>query len=208
MTEPIVPPAGEPPEEPQGGSIPVQQQGKFYTTEELQSLFNGRLKEERETLEKQLGLSDLGLKIKDVKDILKAKKEADEAKKSELEKVTGERDTHKADAQVARLEAAKIRALAKAGADPEKIDALLKRVVGNTPEEIEADVKELADLGLLAVKTAAKAAQGAGQTGIQRQSSSLSGMTRAELAEKSKDRVWYEANRDAIMKALENKEIK
>lgn len=166
MTDPIVPPAGTSPAEPQGGSIPAQQQGKLYTDGDLEKIISGRLKEDREAFEKQLGLSDLGLKIKDVKDILKAKKEADEAKKSELEKVTGERDTHKADAQAARLEAAKIRALAKAGADPEKIDALLKRVVGNTPEEIEADVKELADLGLLAVKTAAKAAQGAGNNGV------------------------------------------
>ena len=166
MTDPIVPPTGTSPAEPQGGSIPAQQQGKLYTDGDLEKIISGRLKEDREAFEKQLGLSDLGLKIKDVKDILKAKKEADEAKKSELEKVTGERDTHKADAQVARLEAAKIRALAKAGADPEKIDALLKRVVGNTPEEIEADVKELADLGLLAVKTAAKAAQGAGNNGV------------------------------------------
>jgi hypothetical protein len=53
-----------------------------------------------------------------------------------------------------------------------------------------------------------KAAQGAGQTGLQRQSESLLGMTRAELAEKSKDIEWYRKNQDAVMKALERGEIK
>ena len=66
----------------------------------------------------------------------------------------------------ARLEATKLRALMKAGAPADKVDALLKRVVGSTPEEIEADVAELAGLGLLAAKTP-NGAQGAGNPGIQ-----------------------------------------
>lgn len=66
----------------------------------------------------------------------------------------------------AKLENTKLRALVKAGAPADKIDALLKRVVGSTPEEIEADVSELAGLGLLAAKTP-NGAQGAGNPGIQ-----------------------------------------
>ena len=147
MTEPTVPPAGEPPVESQGGNTPAPQ-GKVYTDSDLEKLISGRLKDDREAFEKQLGLSDLGLKIKDVKDILKAKKEADDAKKTELERLTGERDTHKSDAQAARLELAKVKALVKAGVDIKKLDTFLKRVVGSTPEEIEADVLELQEAGM------------------------------------------------------------
>ena len=145
-TEPAPAPGGE----QQGGDSTPGTQGKYYTDEQLQKIVSGRLREDREALEKQLGLSDLGLKIKDVKEILAAKKAADEASKTELERITGERDQHKTAADAARLEAAKLRALMRAGAHPDKIDALLKRVVGSTPEEIEADVQELASLGLLA----------------------------------------------------------
>ncbi len=88
-----------------------------------------------------------------------------EDSKSEMEKLAGERDTHKTEAEKAKLEALKLRALVKAGAPADKIDALLKRVVGSTPEEIEADVAELAGLGLLAAKIPA-GAQGAGNPGL------------------------------------------
>jgi len=89
-----------------------------------------------------------------------------EDSKSEMEKLTGEVGKHKTDAANARLEVAKLRALMKAGAPADKVDALLKRVVGSTPEEIEADVSELAGLGLLAAKTP-QGAQGAGNSGLQ-----------------------------------------
>jgi len=64
-----------------------------------------------------------------------------------------------------KLENAKLRALMKVGVDPDKAESLLKRVVGTTPEEIEADVKELQSLGLLQPKTPG-AAQGAGNPGL------------------------------------------
>ena len=88
-----------------------------------------------------------------------------EDSKTEMEKLTGELGKHKTDAETARLETAKLRALMKAGAPADKLDALLKRVVGSTPEEIEADVAELAGLGLLAAKTP-NGAQGAGNPGL------------------------------------------
>ncbi|MCK9569676.1 hypothetical protein M0R72_12105 [Candidatus Pacearchaeota archaeon] len=142
---------------------------KTLTQAEIDAIVEERLARDRkgrlspEDLAKELGMS-----LKDAKAIIKAKKDADEAAKSELEKLTGERDSHKTDAQNARLEAIKIRALAKAGADPEKIDSLMKRVVGSTPEEIEADVLELKSLGLIGPKESI-GAQGAGNPGLQKQ---------------------------------------
>ena len=123
-----------------------------------------------------------------------------EDSKSEMEKLTGEVGKHKTEAEQARLEAAKLRALMKAGAPADKVDALLKRVVGSTPEEIEADVAELAGLGLLAAKTS-QAAQGAGNNGVPGLSA-IATMTKADLAAKCKDPVWYDANRDAVLKRL------
>jgi len=117
-----------------------------------------------------------------------------------MEKLTGEVGKHKTEAEQARLEAAKLRALMKARAPADKVDALLKRVVGSTPEEIEADVAELAGLGLLAAKTPT-AAQGAGNDGVQGLSA-IATMTKADLAAKCKDPVWYDANRDAVLKRL------
>jgi len=139
-----------------------QQQGKSQA--EIDAIVEDRLARDRRTREEALA-RELGMPLKDVKALIKSRKEEEEAKKSELEKLTSEVNTHKSEAESARLEAAKLRALVKAGADPDKIDALLKRVVGATPEEIEADVKELADLGLLAGKPAT-GATGAGNTGI------------------------------------------
>ena len=123
-----------------------------------------------------------------------------EDSKSEMEKLMDELGKHKTEAEQARLEAAKLRALMKAGAPADKVDALLKRVVGSTPEEIEADVAELAGLGLLAAKTPT-AAQGAGNNGVQGLSA-IATMTKADLAAKCKDPVWYDANRDAVLKRL------
>lgn len=133
---------------PADSSPAQQQQGKIITQAEIDSIVEERLGRDRRTREEALA-RELGMPLKDVKALIKSRKEEEEAKKTELERLTGERDTHRSEAQAARLEAAKLRALVKAGADPEKIDALIKRVVGSTPEEIEADVSELKALGLL-----------------------------------------------------------
>jgi hypothetical protein len=125
---------------------------KTFSQEEVNRL----LAEEKRNAQKQL---------KELKGKADEWDKLQEASKSELEKLTGERDLHKSEASAAKLEAAKVRALARAGADPEKIDALLKRVVGSTPEEIEADVKELSDLGLIMPKSST-AATGAGNNGL------------------------------------------
>ena len=147
----------------EGGNI---DQKKMLSQAEIDAIVEERLGRDRRSREEALA-KDLGMPLKDVKALIKSRQAEEEAKKTELEKLTGERDQHRTEAQAAKIEAAKVRALAKAGADPDKIDALLKRVVGSTPEEIEADVKELKELGLLGGKPAHQKADGAGNPGLQ-----------------------------------------
>lgn len=142
-TQPAVTPAAT---ENQGGN-----ESKTFSQADLDEIVKERLGRDRRAREEAMA-KELGMPLKDVKAIIQAKKEADEAQKSELERLTGERDAHRTAAERAVLEAAKVRALAKAGAEPDKIDTLLKRVVGSTPEEIEADVAELKELGLIGAK--------------------------------------------------------
>ena len=187
--------AGTPPAE-QGGNEP-QNEGKL-TQAEVDAIVADRLARERK-------------KYADYSDLKKASEELAELKKSqmtEVEKLKAElaekdallqsKDQELSGLKLERVKAAK---LAEAGVSAEWIDS----VSGTTEEEVAASVTKLA--ARLKVEPP-KAAQGAGQTGIQNQSNSLSGMTRAELAEKSKDIDWYRKNQDAIMKALENGEIK
>jgi DNA-binding transcriptional MerR regulator len=143
MAEDTTPPATPPAE--QGGQ---KEEVKTFTQAQIDEIIKERLGRDRQTREEALA-KDLGMPLKDVKAMIRAKKEAEEAAKSELEKLTADLAKHQSDAQVARIEAVKLRALIKAGAAPDKIDALLKRVIGSTPEEIEADVKELQSLGLI-----------------------------------------------------------
>jgi hypothetical protein len=187
--------AGTPPAE-QGGNEP-QNEGKL-TQAEVDAIVADRLVRERK-------------KYADYSDLKKASEELAELKKSqmtEVEKMKAElaekdallqsKDQELSGLKLERVKAAK---LVEAGVAAEWIDS----VSGSTEEEVAASVTKLA--ARLKVEPP-KAAQGAGQTGIQNQSNSLSGMTRAELAEKSKDIEWYRKNQDAIMKALEKGEIK
>ena len=145
MAEEITPPATPPAE--QGGQK-SKEETKTLTQAQIDEIIEERLGRDRRSREEALA-KDLGMPLKDVKAMIRAKKDAEEAAKSELEKLTADLAKHQSDAQVARIEAVKLRALIKAGAAPDKVDALLKRVVGSTPEEIEADVKELQSLGLI-----------------------------------------------------------
>jgi hypothetical protein len=187
--------AGTPPAD-QGGNEP-QNEGKL-TQAEVDAIVADRLARERK-------------KYADYSDLKKASEELAELKKSqmtEVEKMKAElaekdallqsKDQELSGLKLERIKAAK---LAEAGVAAEWIDS----VSGTTEEEVAASVTRLA--ARLKVEPP-KAAQGAGQTGIQRQSESLLGMTRAELAEKSKDIEWYRKNQDAVMKALERGEIK
>ena len=187
--------AGTPPAD-QGGNEP-QNEGKL-TQAEVDAIVADRLARERK-------------KYADYSDLKKASEELAELKKSQMteleklkadlaekDKLLQEKDTVITGFTLKEMKAAK---LAEAGVAAEWIDS----VSGTTEEEVAASVTRLA--ARLKVEPP-KAAQGAGQTGIQRQSESLLGMTRAELAEKSKDIEWYRKNQDAVMKALERGEIK
>ena len=195
MTEPTNTPA-------EGGENKPETFKAFASKEEHDEYVNGIVQERLDRERK---------KYADYSDLKKASEELAELKKSqmtEVEKMKAElaekdallqsKDQELSGLKLERIKAAK---LAEAGVAAEWIDS----VSGTTEDEVAASGAKLA--ARLNVESP-KAAQGAGHTGHQKQNGSLSGMTRAELAEKSKDRVWYEANRDAIMKALENKEIK
>jgi hypothetical protein len=81
---------------------------------------------------------------KDLTDVEKLKKEHEKAS-GEVSKLTNELTG-------VRLENAKLKALIKAGANPDQLDGLLKRVSGSTEEEVLADVEELKAMGWIGVK--------------------------------------------------------
>jgi len=156
MTEPTIPPAGTPPAE-QGGNEP-QNEGKL-TQAEVDAIVADRLARERK-------------KYADYSDLKKASEELAELKKSqmtEVEKLKAElaekdallqsKDQELSSLKLERVKAAK---LAEAGVAAEWIDS----VSGTTEEEVAASVTKLA--ARLKVEPP-KAAQGAGQTGIQNQ---------------------------------------
>ncbi len=171
MTEPTIPPAGTPPAE-QGGNEP-QNEGKL-TQAEVDAIVADRLARERK-------------KYADYSDLKKAAEELAELKKSqmtEVEKLKAElaekdallqsKDQELSGLKLERIKAAK---LAEAGVASEWIDS----VSGSTEEEVAASVAKLA--ARLKVEPP-KAAQGAGQTGIQNQVKNSSKIwTEAEIKE-------------------------
>jgi hypothetical protein len=158
-------PAGTPPADPPAGGQPGGQPVKdkepgneFILNQEQ---FNARWAEKMVSLEKELGMS-----TKDAKALIKAKKDADEGARSDLEKLTGERDSFKTELDGAKLQLAKMESLLEAGIPAEKIPKLLKRVSGKTTEEIKADIAEMKADGLIPTATPPAAAQGAGNAGV------------------------------------------
>lgn len=135
--------------------IATPEPGKIILSQEQ---FDQRWAEKMGSLEK-----DLGIPLKDAKAIIAAKKKADEAAKSELEKLTGERDTFKTELDGAKLRLTKMEALLEAGVPSEKIPKLLKRVSGSTAEEIAADIAEMKADGLIQAAQPPTAAQSAGK---------------------------------------------
>jgi DNA-binding transcriptional MerR regulator len=152
MPDPATPPAaGTPPAPPaQGGNnqppannpAPAANQppgnnqppAKMHTDDEVNSIVKDRLKADREALEKELGLSGLGLQLKDVKAILKAKKDADDLAKSKEERLQQERDDAKAELSRLKLDLIK----------RSKVEALVANKKIKLPEETTvADILEL-----------------------------------------------------------------
>ena len=187
--------AGTPPAE-QGGNEP-QNEGKL-TQAEVDAIVADRLARERK---KYADYSDLKRAAEELAELKKSQMTEVEKLKAELAEKDALLQSKDQELSSLKLERVKAAKLAEAGVAAEWIDS----VSGTTEEEVAASVTKLA--ARLKVEPP-RAAQGAGQTGIQNQSNSLSGMTRAELAEKSKDIEWYRKNQDAIMKALERGEIK
>ncbi len=152
------PPAGTP---PAGSGEPEKQAGDFFKSQEdFDRAFSSRWAEKMTAFEKELGIP-----IKDAKAIIEAKRKADDANKTELEKLTGERDGLKVELEGTKLQLTATLELLAAGADPAKIPKLLKRVYGKTAEEIKADIAELKADGFIPAAEPPAGAQGAGNPG-------------------------------------------
>ena len=214
MPDPVPPAAGTPPAPPaQGGqpqppaTPPAQQPGtppaEFIVS---QAQFDARWAEKMSGLEKDLGLQPGGLK-----DFVAAQKAAQKPKPPAGEPLAG-----------AELKIAKMEALMTVGIPSQQIPIILQHfnISGKTREEIQGSIQQLIDAKLLAISPPApqppetqqppgppSAAQGAGNPGVPG-TPGKKAFTRAEIAEKSKDPVWYEANRAAIFEAMEKGEIK
>lgn len=197
-TPPADPAAGgnnQPPAQtpaPQPGTPPAQ--GEFILSQEQ---FNKRWAEKIAALER-----DFGMPLKDVKTHL------EQAKPKPL---TGE-TLSGADLKIAKMEALMI-----AGVPSQQIPVILQHfnISGKTREEIQGSIQQLIDAKLLTIAPPAPApgtqqqqppgpptaAQGAGNNGVPGLSA-IATMTKADLAAKCKDPVWYDANRDAVLKRL------
>ena len=201
------PPAGTPPADPAAGgnnpnpaTPPAQQPGKPPAQGEFilsQEQFDKRWAEKMAALER-----DFGMPLKDVKTHLEQAK----PKPPTGETLSG------ADLKIAKMEALMI-----AGVPSQQIPVILQHfnISGKTREEIQGSIQQLIDAKLLTIAPPAPApgtqpqqppgpptaAQGAGNNGVPGLSA-IATMTKADLAAKCKDPVWYDANRDAVLKRL------
>ena len=184
------PPAQTP--APQPGTPPAQ--GEFILSQEQ---FDKRWAEKMAALER-----DFGMPLKDVKTHLEQAK----PKPPTGETLSG-----------ADLKLAKMEALMIAGVPSQQIPVILQHfnISGKTREEIQGSIQQLIDAKLLSIAPPApapgtqpqqppgppQAAQGAGNNGVPGLSA-IATMTKADLAAKCKDPVWYDAHRDAVLKRL------
>lgn len=170
-----------------------------------QTQFDQRWAEKMGSLEKELGLQPGGLR-----DFVATQKAAKKPAPPAGEALSG-----------AELRMAKMEGLMNAGVPSKQIPIILQHfnIAGKTREEVQASIQQLIEAKLLVIEAPApqgnqqqpqsppNAAQGAGNPGVPGQAGKKA-FTRAEIAEKSKDPVWYEANRAAIFEAMEKGEIK
>jgi hypothetical protein len=104
------------------------------------------------------------------------------------------------------LKLAKLTTLLKAGAQPDKLEGLIKRVAGTTPEEIEADVQELVSLGWIGpAKEPEPETPGANGSGKPPVKGAPKTFTKAQMKAMTPEE--YEANRPDILKAMEANQI-
>ena len=219
MTEPTTP-AGTPPAQPpaQGGIVPPatppaqpgnpQPTPKLHTDDEVNSIVKDRLKADREALEKELGLSGLGIQLKDVKAVLKAKKDADDAAKTKEEKLQQERDQAKAELATLKLDLVKRSKVESLVAEkkiklPEgtTVADLLDLVTGTDAAGIDSSISKLVKL----FPPEKIAAQGAGNQGVQPapgkkvwKTSEIAGMSHADRI-KNKDEILTAMNEGRVV---------
>ena len=110
---------------------------KTFTQEQLEFHVQDRLRRDREAREK-----DLGVPLKDAKTIIEAHRQAEELKKTDLQKATEKTTSQDQTIAGLKLQIAITNALLAAGANPTQIPKLAIRVIGETPEEIAADIAE------------------------------------------------------------------
>lgn len=156
MTEPTIPPSGTPPAEP-GGNEP-RNEGKL-TQADVDAIVADRLARERK---KYADYSDLKKDSEELAELKKSQMTEVEKMKAELAEKDALLQSKDQELSGLKLERVKAAKLAEAGVAAEWIDS----VSGNTEEEVAASVTKLA--ARLKVEPP-KAAQGAGQTGIQSQ---------------------------------------
>lgn len=166
----------------------------FASKEEHDEYVNGIVKDRLDRERKKYAdYDDLKMKAEKLTELEKSQMSEVERIKAELaekdrllQKATGELTSLK-------LQQMKASKLAEAGISAEWADS----VAGNTEEEIAASVAKIASrLKATHPKT------GVGSNPANPQANLIASMTREELAEKCKDRAWYEANRPAIMEAM------
>ena len=171
MTEPTIPPAGTPPAE-QGGNEP-QNEGKL-TQAEVDAIVADRLARERKKYANYSELKKASEELAELKKSQMTEVEKLKAELAEKDALLQSKDQELSSLKLERVKAAK---LAEAGVAAEWIDS----VSGTTEEEVAASVTKLA--ARLKVEPP-KAAQGAGQTGIQSQVKNSSKIwTQSEIKE-------------------------
>jgi hypothetical protein len=138
-------PAGTP--EP----APAADPGKTFTQEELDRIVGERLGRERQKYE---GFDDLKAKADQFDELQRAQQ-------TDLERVTGERDTFKTTAEQSQAENLRLRVALEKSLPAELID----RLRGGTKEEMEADADQL--LELVAARREEPAFNGGARTAAQ-----------------------------------------
>jgi hypothetical protein len=153
MTDPIEPTAApiEPVNEPTAAPSAGEKKLLEFTQEELDKKFADRQKRGEEAAAKrfQKQIDELTAKVTDYEGKDLGELEKLQKKLEKLNGVVVEKETALTGAN---LKITKMEALLNAGALPEQVTKLLKRVAGTTPEEIESDVLELKELGWIGQK--------------------------------------------------------
>ncbi len=193
---------------PNGGNTPTPEPKPVAEPKKIeltQAEFDQKVKERLDRAEKaaEKKFQDQIKKLTDQIEEFKGKDLGElEKLQKKLEKVTKDLDEKDKELFGTTLKLAKLQALLKAGAQPDKLDGLLKRVSGSTEPEIEADVQELVSLGWVGKAPepdpSKPAANGSGKPPVK---DGIKKFTEAQLRAMKPEE--YEANRADILKAME-----